>query len=472
MFWRFLALMFISSFVVTGAFIAVANYLDTVHLEERIASRSFEASVHAGFVAMLPLLQKAEIDEALCGQVLHALTYDIFSGRTLDKYGPNTLDKMVRNSRLQMAYIKNKKVICAYPAKLNSASGDKYLRLEGNLPDAPQLILKNENGGTHLSSFIQLADHPEAMLHTELHIFDALGALNKGDDFYWNGLLLFIALLNLACAVTLVPLLVKRIKLAQKAARQWADGDTTARIHDTRNDEFGDLAKSFNHLADSFSEVIKIKQDLAASDERNKLARDLHDTAKQRAFALSIQLTILKSMGESHPEESLKIASTALAIVHNLQSDLSGVIKRLSASTIAEIGIRRVLQNEVSTLLDHSRIAWLLSVPDEINRVLQASPQLTQQVFLIAIEAVTNALKHSGAHNIAIALARDAASISLTVSDDGTGLDYAKIGGAGMGLANMRLRATSLPNGRFDMSRDKDRGGTVITVTFTLEKSA
>lgn len=460
MFWRFFLLMFLSSCIVTGLFMVVANYIEVNRLEARIGAPSLEARIREKFTVMLPVLEQADGYPTLCEHVLRSLAFDVFAGPVLAKDGPNTLPKMVAATRFSMVYRRRQQVVCSYPARLQ-APADKS--------GASRFTVREEDGGLHLDALIRSAATPDAALQTTLHIVGPRAALKKGDEFSWNLMFLFIGVLNLACAFSLVPLLVKRIRRAQAAARLWADGDINARIIDFQRDEFGALTRSFNHLANSFSEVIKIKQDLAASNERNKLARDLHDTAKQRAFALNLHLTALKSIGSSNPQESLKIATTALVLVQNLQSDLSSVIKRLSASTIAEIGIRRVLAGEFATLLDRSTLRWRLDVPDNIDSDLQGFPQFTQQVFLIAIEAATNALKHAGAHTVAIALAREGRVYRLAIEDDGIGIDAGALDRTGMGLANMRLRANSLPDGTFDLAPGTAGAGTRVLVTFTLE---
>jgi len=446
MFWRFFLLMFLSSCIVTGLFMVVANYIEVHRLEARIASPSLDARINEKFAAMLPVLEQADGHPALCEHVLRSLAFDVFAGPVLAKDGPNTLPKMVAGTRFSMVYRRGQQVVCSFPAGL---------QVPDDRNGASRFTVRTEDGGLHLDALTRNAATPDAALHTTLHIVGPRAALKKGDEFSWNLMFLFIGVLNLACAFSLVPLLVKRIRRAQAAARLWADGDINARIVDFQRDEFGALTRSFNHLANSFSEVIKIKQDLAASNERNKLARDLHDTAKQRAFALNLHLTALKSIGSANPQESLKIATTALVLVQNLQSDLSG--------------IRRVLAGEFATLLDRSPLRWRLDVPDDIDADLQGFPQFAQQVFLIAIEAATNALKHAGARTVAIALAREGRVYRLAIEDDGIGIDAGALDRTGMGLANMRLRANSLPDGTFDLAPGTAGAGTRVLVTFTLE---
>lgn len=455
----------------TGIFMVVANYLDAIKLEKKVSSAELEGSIKSGFVIFAPLLAAAEHNIPLCENVLRSFSSDIFSNRVLAKEGSNSLETMIFSHRFQLIYSRNGKKFCSYPRSTVELNAKEKVFLSINPKSMPLdgFEVRKENGGMHLISSIQAEGFQQATLLTNLHVYGPQGALKKGDDFSWNLMFLFIATLNISCAFTLVPLLVGRIKRAQAAAKKWTAGDIKARIQDNRNDEFGDLAMSFNQLADSFEEVIKIKQDLAASDERNKLARDLHDTAKQRAFALNLQLTALKSIGNSNAQESGKIISTALVLIGSLQYDLASVIKRLSASTISEMGFRQVLVKEIGALLGKSNMQWEIDIADDINDAMQKFPQLTQQIFLIAIEAVANALRHADAHYVYIAISQERGRYLLIISDDGCGINLPIVSNTGMGLSSMRLRAHSLPNGKFSIITGSAPSSTTVHVTFDLD---
>jgi two-component system NarL family sensor kinase len=263
-------------------------------------------------------------------------------------------------------------------------------------------------------------------------------------------------------------LLLRRIRRARRAARAWTLGDTRTRILDPSQDEFGELTRSFDRLADSFAEVIRVKQHLAAADERKRLARELHDTAKQRAFALSLQLTALKSSAARDPDRQARIVATSLALVGQLQSDLAGVIQRLSGSTVAELGMRAVLAEEVPALLEGSGVGWTLDIPDGADAALREAPAAAQQILLIAIEAVANAREHAQARRIVIAIREEGAGFLLGIDDDGQGFDAGDPGRPGMGLVNMRARARSLPHGEFAIA-SRPGAGTRIAVAFALD---
>lgn len=455
MFWRFLAAMFISSCIGTAVFIGIRFYAGELHAHRLFASQAPQRVLDAKFAQALPLLRQAAPVPALCEKVLRTLAWDTFSEDVLRPDSANGLLQLLNSGRFGMAYLEGGRVICSYPRALSTVA-DRAL-------SAGQSVR-----GPHGEIIMQSVVHPAAAqperLAVELDFYSPWLALKRSPT-PWNTILLFIAVLNLSCAFALVPLLVRRIRRAQAIAKEWTRGRIESRIEDHRHDEFGDLANSFDRLADSITDVIRVKQDLAAADERNRLAQDLHDTAKQRAFALSLQLTALKSLGAQLPEAAGSITSTTLTLVRQLQQDLANVIVRLSASTIAESGMRKLVDDEMHALLANSGIEWMVDIPDEAEKLLRQAPQVAQQVFLIAMEAVANALKHAGARRIAVRVSVQPDACVLSVEDDGQGFDVPTAGVHGMGIANMRLRARGLPDGHLSIISRPD-GGTGVNVRF------
>ncbi len=81
--------------------------------------------------------------------------------------------------------------------------------------------------------------------------------------------------------------LTSRINRIAIAARAWSGGEFSALADDRSVDELGRLAERLNAMARQLRETFDLRQKLAASEERNRLARDLHDTVKQQVFALA-----------------------------------------------------------------------------------------------------------------------------------------------------------------------------------------
>ena len=84
--------------------------------------------------------------------------------------------------------------------------------------------------------------------------------------------------------------MVDRLKHLEQAANAWSRGDFSVFIDDPTGDEISQLAHHLNNMAEQLQDLLKRRQAMAISEERNRLARDLHDSAKQQALAASFQL--------------------------------------------------------------------------------------------------------------------------------------------------------------------------------------
>ncbi len=83
--------------------------------------------------------------------------------------------------------------------------------------------------------------------------------------------------------------LLRRFDRLSAATQMWSRGDFTAYVDDPSGDEFGQLARRLNGMAGQLQSLLDTRLELATVEERKRLARDLHDSAKQQAFAAAAQ---------------------------------------------------------------------------------------------------------------------------------------------------------------------------------------
>ncbi|HDR9716776.1 TPA: HAMP domain-containing protein [Burkholderia aenigmatica] len=284
--------------------------------------------------------------------------------------------------------------------------------------------------------------------------------------------LLYLGAMGASFAGLLVWLLVRRVRRMTAAADRWAAGDLSARIADASRDELGELAAHFNRMADALARAFGMQKALAVSVERTRIARDLHDTAKQRSFVLGLKLTKLDYEAQRHPD-LLPTVGAARRLADHLQQDLDNVVTGFSLPAIAEDGLRAAVSQAVHDLLAGSGIDWSLDLPERAAHTLDAHPSAAHELLMITHEAAANALRHSGCRRIDIACepgdavrAPSGAASSRwrwVVRDDGSGFDPAAVP-TGMGLGNLRWRADALPGGMLDIASGAD--GTRVTVHF------
>jgi two-component system, NarL family, sensor kinase len=452
--------MLLASCLGTAIAIYVTSVVDNHRVISALRSPALEQGLQAEVAKIAPMLADSSSSPVLCEVVLRASLENVLTNVLRDTQGPNRISRALEDRRAFISYARADGRTCRYPNAPNSA----WVTDSTGHASAPNSYFTEQPEGQSKILSVSSAASPAATLTLGVYALSPAASLIRNRDISWSTIGLFVLLINFCSVITLVPLLVRRIKAAEHAASAWTQGDLSARIDDSSDDEFGHLTNAFDRMADALSGVIEMKQALAASNERNRLARDLHDTAKQRAFALGLQLTTLKKLSSGSPE-STRIASAALALVSHVQQDLSDIIKRLSAPTIAEIGLRRAVSDEIDALLAGSKTAYTLNLSRDDEEAIQDTPDIARQLLLISIEASANVLKHARARTLDVAVKRYGDFYSWSIIDDGCGFDTRRDETFGMGLANMRLRANSLPEGRLNLITSPGNGAT-ITVTF------
>src|SRR2546421_8714123 len=98
---------------------------------------------------------------------------------------------------------------------------------------------------------------------------------------------------------------------------------------DTSADELGCMARQLNSMATQLDLLLQTRQRLATMEERNRLARDLHDTVKQQIFAIAMQVGSAQSFIEYNVEEAKSRLVTIEHLVYQAQEELSSLIHQL-----------------------------------------------------------------------------------------------------------------------------------------------
>lgn len=200
-------------------------------------------------------------------------------------------------------------------------------------------------------------------------------------------------------------------------------------------------------------------QELAVGEARNRLARDLHDSAKQQAFALSAQLDAVRSLLPRDPPAAAPHVEQAIQLADNLRQELAGLILQLRPTALGEAGLPAALRAYAAEWSQHSGIAAAVEVVHE--RPLP--PDTQHALFRIAQEALANAARHSRARHVDVRLDCAPPLVRLTIADDGRGFDPHRVA-AGVGTHSMRERAAELPQGALRLE-SRPGGGTRLDVT-------
>ncbi len=238
--------------------------------------------------------------------------------------------------------------------------------------------------------------------------------------------------------------LVRRIRHLENATARFADGDYTQRVQVSRRDEVGQLEDHFNRMAEQLVESIAQRQAFAEQNarmvERGRIARDLHDSVKQQAFAVSMQLGAALALFEQKPEAARQHLVEAESLAHRVQQELTTLIQELRPLELQDKGLAIALPQYVTTWSRQRSIAADLHVPD----TLVLPPAVEEALWRVAQEALSNIARHSQASKVEISLACETEKIILSITDNGQGFDRSTVSDSRVGLHSMQERMQSL----------------------------
>jgi signal transduction histidine kinase len=229
----------------------------------------------------------------------------------------------------------------------------------------------------------------------------------------------------------------QRFQKLSSTVEEWGKGNFSALAVDTSGDELGHLTRRLNLLAEQFQVLLSSQQQLATLEERQRLARDLHDSVKQQVFAISMLVNSAKrqlNLDQSRAQTYLEETDT---YVQHVQQELTTLVHALRPSALAEQGLVAAVSDLAAHWSQQSGIAAEVKVEGE---VLTPSLKVEEALFRIAQEALANSARHSHATQVELTLTGEQDSTILTVDDNGQGFDAVSVQGKGIGLRSMEER--------------------------------
>ena len=178
-------------------------------------------------------------------------------------------------------------------------------------------------------------------------------------------------------------------------------------------------------------------RELVLAEERAATARDLHDAMSQRLFSLSLTADAARRTLPQDPAAAAEHLDTARGLVAEVQRELRAVITDLRPADLSE-GLGPALRQHAG-LLDRATDVVVRARVDDV----ELDERRSRELFLLAQEALANALRHAEPAVVRVELTTTDGAIRMVVADDGRGFDPrdARIRGRRLGLASMRERA-------------------------------
>lgn len=217
---------------------------------------------------------------------------------------------------------------------------------------------------------------------------------------------------------------------------------------------------ALRRLSDERADLLERSERLAVVEERQRLARELHDTVSQELFALAMSVAAARSSlpEDLGPErERLQRAEEG---ARRAQVTMRNLIRALRP---VELGEQR-LGPAIGDLLREAEERRGVDVRLDIDEALDLPTGIEDAIFRIAQEALANALRHGGATRVQARLGRAGQRVLFSLRDNGRGFDLQAVR-EGYGIRGMRERAAEV-GGRVDVSPSPGEG---CTVSFWLD---
>jgi signal transduction histidine kinase len=143
--------------------------------------------------------------------------------------------------------------------------------------------------------------------------------------------------------------LSRRLKALTLAADAWSEGDFSVQPEDRAKDEISYLGMRLRRMAENVQALLQTRQELAYLEERNRLARELHDTVKQETFATLMQVRAAKNLLDSDPSSVRDHLKQAEGLIKASQQELGQLITELRPAALEGQGLVSVLGDYLTT---------------------------------------------------------------------------------------------------------------------------
>lgn len=188
--------------------------------------------------------------------------------------------------------------------------------------------------------------------------------------------------------------------------------------------QFHDQHRIRNYVV-QLEKAHKKVEELTLANERQRMARDLHDTLAQGLAGLIMQLEAVDAhLSKGNTLRSQQIIQQAMQRARKTLHDARGVIDDLRAATENDLAFDTIVAEEIHQFAE----ATGLPVQSEIKLNQPLSSLVKEQCFYILSEALTNIAKHAKATKVYVVITEDADSLLLEVKDNGVGFDKTSLG--------------------------------------------
>jgi len=224
-----------------------------------------------------------------------------------------------------------------------------------------------------------------------------------------------------------------------------------------------ELTRANEALQKEIAERTRLEKEILqiSADEQQRIGQELHDGLGQELTGLNcLAKSLRKKLKAKHLPEARVADELAQSIPKTLEQ-IGMIIKGLMPLEIGAEDLVPALEVLMGNVMEQTGVSCRLSATEAIKI---ENEHAALQVYRIAQEAVTNAVRHGHPRHVLVTLAERNGEVMLRIRDDGTGIGMVDHQASGSGLRIMAYRARTI-GGRLEIARDPD-AGTVVTCVF------
>ncbi|OZU87935.1 sensor histidine kinase [Virgibacillus indicus] len=311
---------------------------------------------------------------------------------------------------------------------------------------------------------------------TLLAILLSVYVLAEPDWLTASGIFLFIALylflgliISLYTGFTSSGNMKSRLDSISVLITQFANGNYNSSVRFEEDDEITrignelnelgkkllDQVKSLQRMADEKAEFAKSAHKSAVIEERQRLARDLHDAVSQQLFALTMMSEAAVKQLEKNPQIAKTQMEEVAASALQAQTEMRALLLHLRPVHLSGEPLTKGIHNLVNELRQKSQLNFKVEMDEE----LALSETTEEHVFRIVQESLSNILRHANAKEVNLNVSQRSKELFIHIRDDGKGFDITNNTDkkTSYGLKTMRERSEEL-GGTFTIRSNKDEG--------------
>jgi len=179
-------------------------------------------------------------------------------------------------------------------------------------------------------------------------------------------------------------------------------------------------------------------EQLTTTRERNRLARELHDTLAHTLSSLSVQLNAVQSLWEKDKMAAQQGLNTAISTTRSGLDETRRALKALRTAPLEDLGLCLAIKEMAQSAADRCGAALTVQVPET---PFEIPPNQSQAFYRAAQEALENIVRHAEASHITLAMTHTGDTLTLEINDDGVGFDPQHIPPETYGLRGLQERA-------------------------------